>query len=1089
MDWEQIRADFQRQFRGIVSDDEITKAMYSTDASLFQIFPLAVAVPRNEEECSQVIRYASEHNIPIIPRGGGTGVAGESLGAGIVIDSSTHLHQILDCGKDWVRVQIGVVYRQLEEYLAKIGRRLGPDPASASCTIGGMLATNASGARSIKYGSTIDYVRSLKVCWDSGETAILGENLLERSSNREQESERHTGDSYGDSNRDSYAVSTAGGEGVLEESKKSTKLASISDIAAKDPATKNRSEEISQRLQAFFNRYQETITNKQKGYRFDRLGYPLNHYWQDSNPNYAKLLVGSEGTLAWFSEVELQTVPIPEGCSVAMFVFAQLENALNAVAELRSSPLSACELMDRRLLALARSHAPEIEKFVPLSAEAVIIAEWEMDNQQDANDICFAQIDRIHKQRQWSIVAFAACESSEQKQIWNVRDSVLPSLYRLGKGSRPLAFIEDIGVPPDHLSRLIGEIQTILRRYDTTASFLIHAATGQMHTRPFLNLDLPDHRDKLWALANEVYEKVIDLGGTITSQHGTGIARTPWAEKQAAAMMPIYREFKQIFDPGNIWNPGKVVQLDSSRPAWPLRKSIYLDKKEDVLLPGTGRSSFEVDSATVQEPATPDNNRSLRQIGLPLLWETNDFLDQIMACNGCGECRTQEKSKRQCPLFRIQKKESATPRAKANLLREVIYSELPRQMFGSEEVRQVADLCFHCKMCAQECPAQVDIPKLMLQTKNSHFLEHGFYSGSWFRARADAIAKLSSNVPILANAVMRNPIFRWILEKTFGLSRQRQIPLLARRNFFKVARRKGWTQKQSDDPRLAISQRSPANGVDQNIDFEHFSANLEATAKLQQTQTSGKVAIFLDTYAAYYDTSLAEATYQVLKGLGFEVLVPERQQSSGLAALIEGDGDTAYRHARANVKLLANLVRDGYEIVAIEPSAVLMLQQEMLLLSNESDFVLVATHTHELTHFLQQVHDKHGLSNRLQPIPVSLGHHIPCHIKALRSGIHGPKLLQLIPQLSVETIDVGCSGMANHYGLSVENFENSMAIGSPLFDEMKKPKYLFGSSECGSCRMQIEQGTQKRTLHPVQYLALSYGFIPELAEKLVQRIK
>jgi Fe-S oxidoreductase len=401
-----------------------------------------------------------------------------------------------------------------------------------------------------------------------------------------------------------------------------------------------------------------------------------------------------------------------------------------------------------------------------------------------------------------------------------------------------------------------------------------------------------------------------------------------------------------------------------------------------------------------------------------------------------------------CPVFRATGREDASPRAKANVVR------LQAEGFpdlSDDAVKAVADLCVNCKMCREECPARVDVPKLMLEAKAAHQSEHGLARTAWFLARLPAFAAVGSNFAPVANALLARPSFRRFLESAVGLSRTRRLPRLAMRNFFRRARGQGLTRK----------PRSPDGGP------------------------GTRLAYFVDTFATYSDPLVGVATVAVLRHHGFEVHVPARQWASGMAALVQGDVDSARETAAANVRVLAGLVREGYRVVCSEPTAAVALTQDYRALLDDPDAELVAANTVELTALLGELHTAGRLrTDFARPLDLALGHHVPCHVKALRTPAAGPRLLGLIPGVKVRTIDVSCSGMAGTYGLAAANHATSLAAGGPMLDELNRPGVLFGSTECGACRMQMQEGTGKRSLHPVQYLALAYGLLPEIAVRL-----
>jgi Fe-S oxidoreductase len=542
--------------------------------------------------------------------------------------------------------------------------------------------------------------------------------------------------------------------------------------------------------------------------------------------------------------------------------------------------------------------------------------------------------------------------------------------------------------------------------------------------RPFLDLHKESDTSKLWALADEVYTLVLQMGGTISSQNGTGLARMPWVGRQYGTLAPVLRELKAIFDPRYLFNPGKIVGPPSQPITWPLR-------------PGTRK-------VVQQQP----DGRDLYEPHLN--WPRGGPALEASGCNGCGECRTTAPPRRMCPIFRASPQEAATPRAKANLTVSLLQPDADPSLLSSDQMRAVADLCINCKMCASECPARVQIPKLMLEARAANVARHGLARGDQVLVRVEGFARLGSLFAPAVNALLANPIARWLLEKIFGVSRQRRLPRFAPCSFLRLAQQRGWTRK----PRSARP----------------------------------RVAYFIDVFANYNDPLIAESVVNVLHHNGIEVYVPPGQIGCGMAALAYGDVDTARETVQHNLRILAELAREDFPILCSEPTAALMLRQDALDLIDDADARLVAAQVVELTAFLGDLHQEGRLRTDFNRLDVSIGHHVPCHLKALGRPPVGPALLSLIPGVRAQTIDVSCSGMAGTFGFKSDCYDLSMAAGRPMLQELARPGYLFGSTECSACRLQMEDGTGKRTLHPAQYLALGYGLMPGLIERLREPI-
>jgi FAD/FMN-containing dehydrogenase/Fe-S oxidoreductase len=963
---ERILDDLKGVLKGELLFDELSRALYSTDASIFQVEPLGVVVPQDEEDVQALVRYAGEHQLALVPRGAGTGLAGEALGSGLIVDLSRHFRSVIEIGDDTVRVQPGIVYRDLNARLAQLGRRFAPDPTSGvQCTIGGMLATNASGAHALRHGYTRDHVHRLRVVLDNGDAVWAG----------------------------------------------------IESLPAGGSVQSERWPNIIQQVSHLLDQHADLIAVCRPRTKFNRCGYLLHDVRRNNGLDLARLLVGSEGTLGLFTEATLRTIPLAGGRSVVLLGFDSLDRALQAAQRSRPSQPAACELIDRRLLTLARGRGADLRALIPSEGEAVLLMEYEADSPAEARTMARDAANQLGRTETGILYTVTATAPDEIERLWSLRESVLPSLYGLRAGPQPVACVEDVGVPPEELPTYLRRVQEILQRHETTASFLVHAATGQVHTRPFLNLQRPEDSARLWALAEEIHGLALELGGTVSTQHGTGLARTPWVARQFGQLYPVLRELKTIFDPDARFNPGKIIGPSPGMPAWPLRRS-------------------------------PDATERVRWL---LRWQPGEVCTESHNCNGCGHCRTEAPGQRMCPIFRVTQAEAATPRAKANLLRHLLQEGTDPRLFSSDEAREIADLCVNCRMCASECPARVNIPKLMLETKAANVAEHGLDRADWALARTEGFAALASALAPFVNVGLGSRPVRWFLEKVFGVAHQRRLPRFTRRSFLNRAERRGWTRR----PRAARD----------------------------------RVAYFVDVYANYNDPLIAEAVVEVLQHNGIEVYVPPGQRGCGMAPLTFGDVEAAREAAQQNVLVLAELAREGFSILCAEPTAALMLRQDYPDLLDDPDAKLVADHVVELTAFLWDLHLEGRFRIDFQPLDLAVGHHVPCHLKALGRPAHGPALLALIPGLRVRTIDVSCSGMAGTFGLKATNYAISLEAGRTMLDELKQGPCEYGSTECSTCRLQMEEGTGKRTLHPAQYLALAYGLLPEVALRLHEPIR
>lgn len=981
---DQQRERIQEDLRGLISGevrcDDVFVQLYSSDASIYEVRPLGVVRPRTAADVAAIVQYARENQLPLHARGAGTGLAGESLGAGLVVDFSAHFRRVLKNDTDRVRVQPGVVHERLNAYLRPRGRLFGPDPAmSHVTTMGGVVAVDASGSHWLQFGSARRQTLSLEVVLADG-------SILE-----------------------------AGREPLV-------------DGVSHEPNIRKR--ELINQLVALVRRHGDTIRSHQSKSPVNRFGYQLADVLQDGHLDLAKVIAGSEGTLALMTEMTVATQPLPAQRGMALLLFDRLESAARAVHDILPMRPAACDLMDRRHLSLARETDPRYDVLIPAATEALLLVEFYAGDALEARERVRQMIDRIRRKRRLAFDSRQAFSLDEMDLYWQLARRVVPTLYRLKGTSRALPFVEDLAVPPQVLPAFLLELQNILKRQQVTATLFAHAGHGQLHLRPFLDLASGEHRRVMESLAAELYEAVFAVGGTVSGEHGAGLSRTPYLRRQYGELYPVFAEVKRIFDPQNVFNPGKVV---CDEPP-PLSSNLRV---------------IESPAPAAEPPAEGQTTVAQPLVELQLQWGASEIAQVARSCNGCGACRAQDVGVRMCPIFRFGQVEESSPRAKANLMRGILTGQLDPELIKSDEFKAVADLCVNCQQCRLECPAGVDIPKLMLEAKAAYARDNGLRLRDWVVTRLDLFSSLGSLGSPLANWALANRPARWLLEKIGGIAQGRKLPRFAPRPFMRRAWRRQLTRP---------------------------------------TRRSGrKVLYFVDTYANFHDPQLAEALVAVMEHNGIAVFVHPGQTQSGMAMVSQGAVDRARRVAARNVALLAEAIRQGYTIVASEPSAALCLSREYPNLLGDDDARLVAQNTSEACAYLWNLHLTGKLQLDFKPVNATVGYHTPCHLRALGVGLPGEHLLRLIPGLNVHRIDKGCSGMAGTFGLRKENYRNSLRAGWPLISAVRESNWQAGTTECSACKMQMEQGTTKPTIHPLKLLALAYRVMPEIASLLTTR--
>ena len=1007
MDIERKRVE--DDLRGIVVGDvfcdEVTAQLYASDASIYQVRPLGVVRPKHAEDVVACVRYAADQQLSIHGRGAGSGVAGDSIGRGLVLDFSTYMNRWRPEGPlgiehpippDYnVRVQPGVVLASLNRALDGSKRIFGPDPSTRSVTtMGSVLSVNASGSHHLRSGSARDTVRSLEIV-------------------------------------------TAGGE--------------LLEVSSHSPAEDSGAGRLAREVWGIFRQHHEAISRDierrgpANGIRFDDVIEPFESLRfsippPDTKVNLAKLLTGTQGTLALITEATVATQSVVAHRGVALFFFHRLDAAARGAVEALAHGVSACDLMDRRLLEIARDTEWAFARLLPRDAEAMLLMELDSDSLSDLRrKLALLEDDLVHRKK----LAFASTTTLEDKQrdlFWSLARRVVPRLFRVRGDNNPIPLIEDIWVKPQSLPGALAAIQEVLQKFQVTATIFAHAGHGLLHIRPFIDLASPKDAATLRPLSEQIASAVWAFDGLIGAEHSAGHSRSWLLSKQYAAVWPAMLQLKQLFDPQDRFNPGKLVSvspLPCDANIRPVRTSIRVTDADQVLI--------EAEPEEIQRA----KSRGTDVRALPVLqkWLAPRAIEEtVRACNGCGRCRTSAPEQRQCPMFRIMPIEEASPRAKANLLRGVLTGELDPHDLESDRAKEIADLCFGCHQCRLECPASVDIPKIVNELKAQYVATNGLPLSDMLLSRIDRVAAWGSRFPALTNFILRNGTSRWLLDRAFGLAQARELPPVARRNLLRYAAGRRW-------------HKPSAHG-------------------------GTKVVYFADHYANYHDPEVGIALSEILLHNQIGIYIPPGQMGSGIARITSGDLKGARRIARRNVRLLADAVGLGYKIVVTEPAAALALKREYVHLLDDEESHIVADNTFEACQYLIDLHQQDRLATDFKPVHADLAYHEPCHVRAIDPNRSAIRLMELIPGLKVDAIDEGCTGMAGTWGLRRDNYRASLRIGWPLMAKIKGHHSHAAVTQCSACKMQIEHMSRRSTIHPIKLVAFAYGRLPGFEKNL-----
>jgi len=994
--------DLTDAIEGELRIDRAAIAVFSTDASLYEIEPLAVVFPRQAKDVEVLASYSADNGIPLIPRGAGSGLAGGAIGRGIIVDFSRHMNQVVSIGSDRVRVQPGIVREQLNQILREHGRYFAPDPSSSRVmTIGGMLGVDAAGSHAVRIGSTRDHVESIECVLSGGQRLELGRESLQ-SETIAQASLIH-----------------AAHEGA--PSFESVRMETLR-LSSQTPAT--RKADLISRIRLLLSENESLIRQYQPALLRNCSGYMLRGIQRTNYLDLARLLVGSEGTLGLFTEATLFTMPLPAHRSAALLMFNTLDQAVQAMQLLLPLDPSACDLLDRRLLSLGRGADPRFRDIILPEAEAGLIVEFPGSSEREV----LQRLDDSQRLLRDRGIEFQmtrqASTFDDVELLWSLPAQVVSLLASLKGTSRPLPFVEDMAVPPDRLAEFMVSAQKIFQKHEVTATLYSHAASGQLHFRPILPVPGRGDETLIEAIARDLYRQVIQVGGTISGEHGDGLSRTAFIRTQYGPLYRAFQQLKEIFDPLRLMNPDKIISNDPQLTVKHFRR--------------TRPNANHTESATAA-PLLP-----VMQLG----WSADEAADAAVRCNGCGTCRVVTPPERMCPFVENDGDEELTPRAKANLLRQSLCGDSHGELLTSESVTRVLNSCFNCKQCQLDCPSEVDIPHLILEARAQYVQAHGLSKTAWLLSRVHTYARMASRFSFVTNQLLKNTLFRRFFQRVLGIAAERRLPRFARTPFLASLR----------------VQREDNNGL--------------------PGSSKPTVVYFVDYFANHHDPELAEAFVRVLEHNGYRVFIPPAQTVSGMSMLTVGDLVAARAVAEQNIRELAEPAREGYPIVCTEPSAALCLTQEYPMLLSSNDAEVVAQQTIDAGTFLMDLHRRGRLKKDFSPLTIRIAWHTPCHTKALRRGQPMLELLHLIPGITVLNIEKGCTGMAGTFGLAAENFVQSLKIGAGLIEEMKTIDAVAGVTDCSSCRMQMEQSSSIPTIHPIKLLALSYGLMPRLAERL-----
>ncbi len=695
--------------QGELLTDDLSKALYATDASVYRKTPTAVAYPKNKDDIKVLVAFANENKVGLIPRTAGTSLAGQCVGEGIIVDVSKHFTEILglEQEKKQITVQPGVVRDELNQHLKPFGLFFGPNTSTSNrCMIGGMVGNNSSGTTSIQYGVTRDKVVSMDCILSDGSEAHFG------------------------------AMSK---ETLLSKTQESSLEGKIYNVLEKELSNAKNVENIQREFP------KASIHRRNTGYAVDELLNNNIFGTKSEDFNLSKLLSGSEGTLAFTTEITLQLDDLPPPLSAMVAThYRTLEDCLSDVAPVMRHGLHTCEMMDKVILDCTKSNRSQLANrfFVDGDPAGILMLEVKAHSEEDLEKQVVDLLNTIEN----SGLSYAnpVLKGEDIHKAIELRKAGLGLLGNMVGDRKAVACIEDTAVALEDLKDFILEFSQIMKGYDQEAVYYAHAGAGELHLRPILNLKKSDDVKLFREITTDVAKLTKKYQGSFSGEHGDGIVRAEFIPLMIGeANYELLKCVKAAFDPANIFNPGKIVE------AFPMDESLR----------------YEIDR---KEPEV----KTLMDFS-----DSEGILKAAEKCNGSGDCRKNHTmSGGMCPSYHATKNEKDTTRGRANALREFLTNSEKPNRFDQKELKEVFDLCLSCKACASECPSNVDVATLKAEFLYQYQESNGYPLRSKLFAHNTRLNKLGSKVSGLTNAVYKSKVLGSWLKSASGVAQERNLP-------------------------------------------------------------------------------------------------------------------------------------------------------------------------------------------------------------------------------------------------------------------------------------------------------------------------
>jgi len=983
--------------QGEVRFDRFTRGRYATDASHYQMMPIGVVTPRTMDEAARAIGIAREEGVTVLARGGGTSQCGQTVNESLVIDCSKYLNRIIDLDVANRRcvVEPGIVLDDLNRALKPHGLWFPVDISTASrATIGGMTGNNSCGARSLRYGNTRENVLSIEAILADGRRQTFGPSPADLSDHL------HSPEMFGLA-RDLLAL------GARE----------ADEIIARFPKVQRRV----------------------GGYNLDALLPGRNDL------NFAHILVGSEGTLGFTTQVELKLAPLLGRRAVGACHFGSFHDAMDAAQHIvRLKPIGV-ELVDRTMIELAREIAifrPTLEQFVRGTPDAILLVEFGEED-QDENLRRLKQLSELMSDLGYGWDKSGAkhggvvdvLDPALQAAITEVRTSGLNIMMSMKDAGKPVSFVEDCAVPLEHLAEYTARLTEVFEKNGTRGTWYAHAGSGCLHVRPILNLRLDKDVKAMRAIAEEAFAMVRAYKGSHSGEHGDGLVRSEFHEFMfGSRLVRAFEEVKNRFDPNGLFNPGKIVHAPK-----------FDDRNYFRFHPGYRGETI---TTRLDWSAWPGSG--------------GGFQGAVEMCNNNGACRKIEGGV-MCPSYRVTRDEKDVTRGRANSLRLAVTGQLGPDALTSDEMADTMKLCVSCKACRRECPTGVDMARMKIEVLAAHVARFGFSLRDRLIGWLPRYAPYAAKVPWLLNLRNVLPGAGWLSEVLAGFSAKRSLPK--------------WRRDVFED--TAVVNSLPPCGGGSGRRVTATASDLPHKGGGEEREGNRDIVLFADTFNRYFERENLDDAIAVLSAAGYRVHIAqpaqrnERPLCCGRTFLSVGAVDQAREEAQRTLAALKPFIDKSVPVIGLEPSCILSFRDEIpaLVTSDEAKTLSQLAVTFE--EFLAREHKAGRFTLNLKSTPQRALVHGHCHQKAFEAFTPVQTVLKLVPDLKVEAIESSCCGMAGAFGYAADTIEVSQAMGelSLLPAVRKAPADAIIVADGTSCRHQIHDGAGRDAVHVARVLA------------------